>query len=262
MTGFEPHVFTHSAGLMNYGNVDIGNCRKLLGDVYTLVIFLDDDVSSWDKETRNVFYNRRFFPSVEYLVDQADWRGIDLNLESGQYTTKQDGEKPPRYNGVVQTSSDRIIDNIDIFTQTAKTLGYSSIELMDAMLQHNLGVSQIAYILVLNKEGRAYAVADSTDNGIDSPEFVVAFARNEQGQDDVGSSILHETLHLFGAADLYDPSGKYPARKALCKKLYPRDIMMRNAYNPESLDIGRLTECLIGWSDYFPPECDVPEWWS
>ncbi|MEE0928941.1 MAG: hypothetical protein UIG59_07085 [Acutalibacteraceae bacterium] len=262
MTGHEPHVFKFSEGLKDYGNVDIGNCRKMLGDVYTLVIFLDDDTSSWDYETRNNFYNRRFFPSIEFLADQAEWRGIDLNLQSGQYTTKQDGEKPLRYRGTVQTETDKAINNIDILTQTAKTLGFPSVEVMDAMLQHNLGVTQIAYILMLNKSGRAYAVADTTDNDIDSPEFVVAFARNQYGQDDVGSSILHEVLHLFGAADLYDPSGKYPARKALCKKLYPNDIMMKNAYDPESLEIGRLTECLIGWSDYFPPECDVPEWWQ
>ncbi len=262
MTDFEPHVFKFSQGLLDYGNYNIGNCKKMLGSVYTLVIFLDDDVSSWDKDTRNTFYNRRFFPSIEYLSDQARWRGIDLSLQSGQYITKQDGEKPPRYRGRVETTPDKAINNIDILTQTAKTLGFPNTEVMDAYLQHNLEVEQIAYILVLNKSGRAYAVADTTDNDIDSPEFVVAFARNENGQDDVGSSILHETLHLFGATDLYEPTGKYPARKALCKKLYPKDIMMKNAYDPDSLEIGRLTECLIGWSDYFPPECDVPEWWS
>ena len=44
--------------------MDIGNCKKLTGDVYTLVIFLDDDVSSWDEASRTDFYQKRFFPSV------------------------------------------------------------------------------------------------------------------------------------------------------------------------------------------------------
>ncbi len=262
ITDFEPHVFEFSEGVTAYGYYDIGNCRKLTGDVYTLVIFLDDDVSSWTDEARNTFYNKRFFPSVEYLKKEADRRDVDLNLKSGQYTTKQDLIKPLRYDGIVQPTVDKVIENLDIFNQTAQTLGFPSKEVMHAFLQHNTGVEQIAYILALNKSGRAYAVSDSLYNDIDAIEFVVAFSSNENGKDDVGSSILHEILHLFGAADLYDPTGEYPERKKLCKKLYPNDIMMKSATDPDMLEIGRLTECLIGWSDYFPPECDCPEWWQ
>lgn len=262
ITDFDPHVFEFSEGVTAYGYYDIGNCRKLTGEVYTLVIFLDDDVSSWDNESRNTFYNKRFFPSVEYLIKEADRRDIDLNLQSGQYSTKQDLTKPPRYDGVVQPTVDKVIENLDIFNQTAKTLGFPNKEVMHAFLQHNTGVEQIAYILALNKPGRAYAVSDSLYNEIDAIEFVVAFSSNENGKTDVGSSILHEMLHLFGAADLYDPTGEYPERKKLCKKLYPNDIMMKSATDPSVLEIGRLTECLIGWSDYFPPECDCPEWWQ
>ncbi len=262
ITDFEPHIFEFSEGVTAYGYYDIGNCRKLNGDVYTLVIFLDDDVSSWDDEARNTFYNKRFFPSVEYLKKEADRRNVDLNLKSGQYTTKQDLIKPLRYDGIVQPTAEKIIENLDIFNQTAQTLGFPNKEVMHAFLQHNTGVEQIAYILALNKSGRAYAVSDNLYNDIDAIEFVVAFSSNENGKDDVGSSILHEMLHLFGAADLYDPTGEYPERKKLCKKLYPNDIMMKSATNPDMLEIGRLTECLIGWSDYFPPECDCPEWWQ
>lgn len=262
ITDFEPHVFQYSEGVTAYGYYDIGNCRKLTGSVYTLVIFLDDDVSSWNDESRNTFYNKRFFPSVDYLTRQAELRDVELDLQSGQYSTKRDQQNPPRYDGVVQPTVDKVIDNLDILSQTAETLGFPNIEVMHSFLQYNLGVEQIAYILVLNKSGRAYAVSDTTYNDIDSVEFVVAFSSNENGQKNVGSSILHELLHLFGATDLYDPSGDYPERKKLCKKLYPNDIMMKSATDPESLTIGRLTECLIGWSDYFPPECDCPEWWE
>lgn len=262
ITDFEPHIFKYSEGITAYGYYDIGNCRKLSGDAYTLVIFLDDDVSSWDEEARNTFYNKRFFPSIDYLTEQAELRDVDLTLQSGQYTTKSDLESPPRYRGVVQPTVDKAINNLDIFAQTAQTMGFPNKEVMHAFLQNSTGVQQIAYILVLNKSGRAYAVSDTTYDDKDSIEFVVAFSSNENGEKNIGSSILHELLHLFGAADLYDPSGDYPERLKLCKKLYPNDIMMKNAYNPDSLDIGRLTECLIGWSDYFPPECDCPEWWE
>ncbi len=262
ITDSTPHIFKHSEGITAYGYYDIGNCRKLLGEAYTLVIFLDDDVSSWNEESRSTFYNKRFFPSINYLKEEAELRNVDLTLQSGQYTTKSDLTSHPRYRGVVEPTVDKAINNLDIFAQTAETMGFPNKEVMHAFLQNSTGVEQIAYILVLNKSGRAYAVSDTTYDDKDAIEFIVAFSSNERGEKSIGSSILHELLHLFGATDLYDPNGEYPERLKLCKKLYPNDIMMKNAYNPNNLDIGRLTECLIGWSDYFPPECDCPQWWE
>ena len=254
--------FKHSNGIKDYGYYDIGVCRKLVGEVYCLVIFIDDDESSWTKSSRNTFYNSSFYPSINYLTKQAQKRNINLNLSCGQYTTKSDLLSPIRYNGIIQPSSEKALDNMDIMAQTAQNLGFPNKEVMHAFLKNSTGAKQIAYILCLNKSGRPYSVSDSTYDDKDSIEFVVAFSDNEYGLTNVGSSILHEFLHLFGAADLYDASGEYREREKLCKKLFPKDVMMKNAIDPNSLDIGILTECLIGWSDQFPSACDCPEWWE
>lgn len=256
-----PHQFKYSDGPTSYGFINIGVCKKLTGKVYTLVIFLDDDESSWNEEARTEFYGKKYFPSVNYLSGQAEKRNIELDLQSGQYTTRQDLKTQPRYNGTVNSAFVSASNN-DILEQTAKTLGYTNADLMHAMLKYNLEVEQIAYVIVLNKPGRAYAVYDSVYDNYDAIEYVVAFSENENGQDYIGSSVLHELLHLFGAADLYDDKGIYTKRYKLCGKLFPNDIMRRSAISPESLSIGPLTEYLIGWSENFPAECDCPEWWE
>lgn len=262
ITDFEPHVFEFSDGITAYGYVDNGNCRTLTGKVYTLVIFLDDKESHWNDLTRAMFYDWRFFPSITYIQDKAEVHGVDLQLECGQYTTKQDASFQPYYNGVVANSAANAINNIDIFKQTAETLGFPNKEVFHGYIKNYSGCDQIAYVLMLNKPGRAYAVVDTTYDDNDSIEFVVAFSSDLMGNRSIGSTVIHEMLHLFGATDLYDDLNRYPKREALCKKLYPDDIMMRSASDPDDLSIGRLTECLIGWSDYFPPECDCPEWWE
>ncbi len=227
-----------------------------------MVIFLDDDESSWTKKSRNTFFNKKFFPSINYIKEQAELRDVDLNLNCGQYNIGPDLENPPRYDGTVEPDISKIMNNIDIFNQVALTLGFPDRRVLHAYLKNYTGCEQIAYIIALNKPGRAYAISDTVDDGVDAIEYVVAFSKSYSGLDDIGSSIIHEMLHLFGAIDFYDPSGYYPKRKELCEKLYPNDIMMRSAIDPNELSIGRLTECLIGWSDYFAPECDCPEWWE
>ncbi len=255
-----PYEFKYAHGIQDYGFVDIGVCKKLMGEVYTLVIFMDDDESSWNDDARLNFYDKRYFPSINYLSRQAEKRGISLNLQSGQYTTRQDLKSPPRYNGILDTAEG--LNNLDILEQAAQTLGFTDSSLMHKMLKYNLGVEQIAYVLAFNKPGRARAVYDATFDNTDSIEFVVAFSKGQDGKDYIGSAVLHELLHLFGATDLYDDNGIYKKRYKLCKKLFPNDIMLRSAIYPESLKIGALTECLIGWSEDFPEKCDCKEWWE
>ncbi len=257
-----PHDFIYSTGVTAYGYYNIGSCKKLVGDVYTLVIFLDDDESKWTASARNAFYKNRFTPSATYIQNQAKLRDVDLSFNFGKYSVTSDQNAQPRYDGIVSSSAENAIDNLDILNKAALSIGFTNKDVMHAYLKNYTGTDQIAYLLVLNKPGRAYAVVDTTYNDIDSIEFVVAFSSNEKGEAAVGSSVVHELLHLFGAADLYGHSKKYPDREKLCSKLYPNDIMRKSATDPSTLSIGRLTECLIGWSDYFPPECDCKEWWN
>lgn len=261
-TEYTPHEFQYSEGISAYGSFDIGSCKRLVGKVYTLVIFLNDKESSWTDDARQNFYSKRYFPSLNYLSDQADLRGIDLEIQSGQYATKSDRKTPLYYNGKVTPDIKNASFSLDLLNSAARSLGFTDAEYMNALLKNSLGVEQIAYIIVLNKPGNAYAIYDNEYDDEEEIEFVVAFSKNPGGQDNVGSSVLHELLHLFGASDLYDNSGVYKKRYELCKELFPNDIMMKSALNPDSLVIGPLTECLIGWSERFPAECDCPEWWE
>ena len=256
------YEFKYTEDIYDYGAISIGSCKKLIGNVYTLVIFLDDSESSWDEEARKTFYDNRYFPSINYLSEQAAERDVELNLQSGQYTTKSDLKTPIKHNGKVANSIKTASLSLDLLNTAATALGFTDAEYMDLFLKKNLNADQIAYVLVVNKPGSAYAVYDSKYDDTDELEFVIAFSKSEDGRDNIGSSTLHELLHLFGASDLYDDSGVYKSRFELCKKLYPNDIMMKSAVNPDSLEIGALTECLIGWSEYFPTECDCPEWWK
>ena len=256
------HKFVYSNVAEEYGYINIGSCKKLTGEVYTLVIFVDDTEGSWSPDARSNFYSKRYFPSINYLNSEAKERNIKLNIQNGKYETTSDRVSPIIYGGKVANSAANASLSLDLLNYAAKEIGFTDAAYMDTILKKNLGVPQIAYVIALNKPGRAYAVMDNTYDDNDAIEFLVVFSQDEKGNDSIGSSVLHELLHLFGATDLYDDGGGYTKRYELCKKLYPNDIMMRSSTDIKKLEIGYLTEALIGWSEFFPAECDCPEWWE
>ena len=256
------HKFVHSSGIEEYGYINIGSCKELTGEIYTLVIFLDDSEGSWTDDARDNFYSKRYFPSINYLNSEAEKRNIELNIQNGKYETTSNRVSPIIYGGKVANSAANASLSLDLLNYAARKIGFTDAAYMDTILKNNLNVPQIAYVIALNKPGRAYAVMDNIYDDIDAIEFMVAFSKDEQGNDNIGSSVLHELLHLFGATDLYDNGGGYTKRYELCKELYPNDIMMRSSTDINKLEIGYLTEALIGWSEFFPSECDCAEWWE
>lgn len=70
--------------------------------------------------------------------------------------------------------------------------------------------------------------------------------------------IAHEFLHLFGALDLYispfDNKRKAIKKKAFAMKEFPNEIMAFAHRNLDTLEIGPLSQYLIGWKSELSPE--------
>ena len=179
------HKFVYADGIYDYGYIDIGSCKKLLGDVYTLVIFLDDTEGVWDSASRDNFYDKRYFPSINLLLSEAESRGLELNIQSGKYATKSDKVSPIIYNGKVAENADNASLSFNLLNHVAQSLGFTDARYMDTILKNNLKVEQIAYVIAVNKPGRAYAIFDNTFDGQDALEFVIAFSKDESGKDNI-----------------------------------------------------------------------------
>ena len=91
--------------------------------------------------------------------------------------------------------------------------------------------NQTAFLFLFKKPGRSFACPV---RGFFSRrcESLMLFGTDYH-------AMLHELLHLFGAADLY-----YPAEvKQLAEKLFPDSVMLKGG----SWEIDELTRYLIGW---------------
>lgn len=242
---------------------NLGVCKSLKGSVYALVIYLDDDVSQWSHTEISYGCAPKLREGLGYLERKAKSWGTKLEFGYGNYYTDYSEGTVVRYKGCVEGDILNKPCSADILGQAAKSVGFSSVDEFHKFIKGFSGKEQIMYFLVLNKDGKSYAMSDRVNDGKDTAEYCVIFAKAwSETYELVSSAVAHETLHLFGAEDYYDPYHKYPKRKVLAEKLYPKDIMLNVYYDVNESTIGGFTAYTVGWIDKIPKECDVPEWWE
>lgn len=241
-------------------NFDHGSCYDMTDDVCYLVVFLDDEESQWSADEKEKFLNKKLQPSLNFLSERALEYDITLNHKYEIYPKVENSSL--NFSGVIDP--DVVVNGKqeNILDEISKSMGYASPKQMDRVLRNEFDVRQIAYLIVLNKNGRSYKYSHVISNA-EKYEFCVFFddAITYSG-DTCISTIAHEILHLFGAEDYYDPYGQYPEREKLAQELYPDDIMNETFFNINEAQIGAYTAYSVGWTDEMPEECNVPEWWG
>ena len=197
---------------------DQGACDRMTGNIKVLVVFVNDSISRWnseDMESAKVTFAEH---EARMEKDAAKYGAeMDMTMEYLQATisvefTFKDGKMTPAY------------------------LAMQKVGLADAFYDQDLLESQynadsVPVLFVLNRDGRAYAVArDKNNNGM---ECAVIYGKDL-------SSVRHEICHIYGAEDFYFPD----ATVAAMNKYLPTSLMY-NHYN----DVDDLTAFLIGWVD-------------
>ena len=236
----------------------LGICHALGGSIPQLLFFVDDDSSSWDPDTRNQMLVL-FDEADRYLEEQADFWGTELFLEDYQYYT--DDRVSIRYSGEFG-SYDQAEENEDVMDALAACLNFRDTDEMHRYYQEYFGSRQVIYYVLLNKPGRPYASVDDTDDGRVSMEFVVMYTSYENGHPQVSGAVAHETMHLFGAEDYYDPFGNMPNRLAMAQEKFPDDLMLGGATDAENCTVGPVTAYSVGWLYWPPEEALDPLWWK
>lgn len=240
----------------NYNN---GSCYDMEKNLCYFVVFLDDKESKWNETEKNNFTEKKFLVSLDFISRKASEYSVSLCTE---YKTYPADDTKVIFDGIVDTDVVTNGSQEDILNQVASAMGYSSPEKMNSELKKELNVQQVAYLFVLNKDGRSYKYSYVAENS-KQIEFCIFFddAISFDGNT-CRSTIAHELLHLFGAEDFYDPYGEMPQRQKLAEKLYPNDIMFSLKDNVNDAKIGAYTAYSVGWTDTLPEECDTENWWN
>ena len=239
---------------------NVGSCRQLKGDPFLLVIFLEDDVSSWREDQVHTALEQNVMPAIDFMESEARVWGVSLDVHTDYRASYRNPDRPVKYNGVIKNYSNGT--SRDLLDQTAASLGYSSKEEMHEKLMAFTGRDQIGYVFMVNKGGRSYCTCYSSQFRGSSAdyqmEYAVVFSGFTDDSNDTGSdTVVHEVLHMFGAEDYYYPD----CRKFLARQYYPKDIMLCAMPALEYAELGDFTAYTIGWTDREPAICSNPNWW-
>ena len=226
---------------------DLGTCRDLSGNVSVILFYMDDFESNWTSDEIKKFTNNEVKPGLAFLEKEAKLHDIELNLsiKESHSSIFYDGD-------VILSIKDTGLATVDVLTQAAYSLNYSSDEEMIADLKFLYGTEVVCFT-IFNKNGTAYAINPHRGETMQIEEHCIVFAYdlNSDRNDPIGSQasvVAHEMLHLYGAEDFYATA----KRKALAKKYYPADIMLSANYYIATNNIDDATAFYIGWSDKVP----------
>jgi len=240
-----------------------GSCQNLKESPYILFLFIDDDESSWDNKEIKRAWDHEIKDALDFIESKAKVYGVDLKFKRGYYSTNTERKTKVKYDGIIVKNLMESSATEDALEQASKSLGFKSMTAMHEYLKSHTGYNQIAYVVMMNKDGRSYCMNHTQSRG--NPNFlehVMMFRRFLGTNNSYAGPIAHEILHLFGAEDYYDPYKNRPERLKLAKVIYPKDIMMISHREINQLELGAYTAYTIGWLDALPTECDLPEWWK
>lgn len=233
-----------------------GSCYDMENSLCYYIIFLNDNESQWNDSEKTKFTQKKFITSLNYLSAKANEYSVTISTEYNH------SEVTGTYSGIVETEVVENGSQEDILNQVAQSCGFENPDEMNSHLKESLGVNQVAYLIVMNKDGRSYKYSYVNENN-EKLEFCVFFDDSITfGESTCCATISHEILHLFGAEDYYNPYGDTPQREKLAKELYPDDIMMKIPKNVYDAQIGEYTAYSVGWTDTLPEECNNENWWK
>lgn len=251
--------------------VDKNVCKRLNGKVVVYGIFVDSKVGGvWS--THDVLSTLDSLKvAARWIRSQATRLGVDLEIEVASH--ERGGVVPVRselprggLTGILHgmhpaTALDRWADKACRQVQSAFPKDTARITLtknmpkdrerLIAALRDRYRTDNVALILFVNNYyGSETSVAVHTASTTAIEYATVAFKRP--------GVIAHELLHLFGALDLYvtpfDDKKRAQKRKHFAMDRFPNEIMAFPFRSLDSLEIGTLTQYLVGWRREALPE--------
>ena len=241
---------------------NFGSAKRLKGKTYVLLLFVSEKNSPWktDEISKTIGKTREAF---SWIKQKAKNYGSTPEFELyalGNKTNKIFTDYTPKspFDGSKSNS---------FINHALRQAGYANNFDFVKYAEETSNCENFMVIVFCNAQGRSYALPQSSGDYALNKEYgyalrpregCVVYAKNPQEKELSPVTIAHETLHLFGATDLYEKTNKNTDYKLLSKAYFENSIMHRTNKELEILELDTLTAFLTGltnsyksWFEYF-----------
>lgn len=243
---------------------DLGNCGTLTRNPTLVVLFVDDAESRWNESLIQHFQNVQIAKAVEWMEQQAAKYGVPLDIQTKFYHGTLDNGGQVSYPAAIAHGPDE--SDYDLLETVVGNMKEGTGDQFYAKLRRDNGGEDVMFLCMVNKDGLSYARGHA-DPYSQILEYAVVYARHtdvpatdtlHQKTHNRASVVAHELLHLFGAEEMYEPTG----RNAIAKEKYLKDVMLWTESFIVRNEITEFTAYCIGWTDTVPAICYDPDWWK
>lgn len=241
---------------------NLGHCRTLKGSPVVVLLFVDDNDSSWTKEEVLTATEDHIMPGLEYLEENAKKWGVDLDFVTESYSTPLSGYEI-KYEGSVNPNLFDGGSTKDVVDKAAADIGCGSNWELYSYFKSKYPNDDIIFLSFFNKWGISYTRNIISAGYTEYAEHSVIFAENSELSetrldDALALTVSRSILRLFGAESYFNTND----REALAIQKYPNDIMLSINNNIEENSIGHCTAYTVGWCHTVPQVCYDLRWWE
>jgi hypothetical protein len=232
----------------------VGSADELGGNVYSLAIFISTPQNSWTHQDKLKIYSKQG-EAEAWVIAQARRYGVRLAFQHGTYGLNNQDISVPNIPSYDRNSNDKYKYWV---AYLLKLIGYKRPLDLWSWVQKNTNCTNLHITIYANSKGVSYATPFK--EGIDENNFFIegsiVYRYYPSGAELYAATIAHETMHLYGAWDLYNTSAQIHDVSAKSKQLFPNDVMYRVAYNIGEQQVYGLTAWRIGWNEKKEPWYD------
>ncbi len=222
-----------------------GSASTLKGETISFFCFLETNENPWTSAEREKTINL-LGQSQSWLAEQANSWNVSLTCESVDLL---EGETLKIM--TIPSGTGSGAERVDWASLVLKHAGFRNAKHAYKKLSKAFQSKNIQLLIFAKEDGISYAMRYA--KGMNKKKYfletMLIYQRYDNGAEmPVEAIIAHETLHLYGAWDLYATYAQSREKQEAATIRYPNDIMLRVGYDMDTLKVDKLTAWLIGWN--------------
>ena len=230
-----------------YDHAYTGSVKEITNkEVCAIVVFISGPDNSWEVKKKNKLL-RKDQKAFKKLKKEIGKFGIDFKLHIEAFNLDQDFKADSIVDYTKPVTDDSRVNRYNHVNAEKIWSHYQNSEI-PFFINKKYKSYEGGYLLIMHHQGmgRTFAAPDYTHGkrgAGDLPEYCTVFEYTRNRTKNKKFTTVHETLHLFGAWDLYDSSlyglDNY---SALMQQYLPKSIMR----NSKNISIDPITAWRIG----------------